>query len=106
MGQLREIEPVRVLLDDLTGATLQWAPQGGPYDEYGLAGRGYQAPVGFSAYQAGLIARLLAEQAGGEALFELVGRCRPRSDRSGAGAEREFPFWSTASASRCARAGP
>ena len=76
VGQLTEREPVRVLSDYLTGGTLQWAPLGDPYDEYRLAGQVYQAPVGFSAYRAGLIARFPAEQAGIEALFELIGRCR------------------------------
>ncbi|GAA1103203.1 MULTISPECIES: phytoene desaturase family protein [Kitasatospora] len=76
VGQLAEREPVRVLSDYLTGGALRWAPLGDPFDEYRLAGEVYRAPVGFAAYQAGLIARFPAERAGIEALFGLVRRCR------------------------------
>ncbi|MFD0531407.1 phytoene desaturase family protein [Kitasatospora arboriphila] len=76
VGQLAEREPVRVLSDYLTGGALRWAPLGDPFDEYRLAGEVYRAPVGFAAYQAGLIARFPAERASIEALFGLVRRCR------------------------------
>ncbi|MFJ8659070.1 phytoene desaturase family protein [Streptomyces sp. NPDC093795] len=76
VGQLAQREPVRVVSDYLTGGALQWASLGDPYDEYRLAGEVHRAPVGFTAYRAGLIARFPNERAGIEALFRLVGRCR------------------------------
>ncbi|NML51734.1 NAD(P)/FAD-dependent oxidoreductase [Streptomyces sp. R302] len=76
VGQLAPREPVRVVSDYLTGGALRWAPLGDPYDEYRLGGEVHRAPVGFAAYQAGLIERFPAERAGIEALFKLVARCR------------------------------